>query len=89
MASIRSAAGSEEDVGELFSDCFWEIKGYKQVLIVLFMHNYAPSLFSGIFLILDQYFKYQPPPKGVVFFFSHLEVSAYKTGMSFLPTKRS
>lgn len=31
MAS-RSAAGSEEDVGELFSDCFWEIKGFKQVV---------------------------------------------------------
>ena len=85
MASIRSAAGSEEDVGELFSDCFWEIKGYKQVLVVLFMHYYAPSIFSGIVLILDQYLKYQPPPR--VFFFSHLEVSAYKTVMSFLPTK--
>jgi len=28
----HSHTGSEEDVGDLFSDCFWEIKGFKQVV---------------------------------------------------------
>ena len=30
--TTRSATGSEEDVGALFSDCFWEIKGFKHVV---------------------------------------------------------
>jgi len=28
----HSHTGSEEDVGDLFSDCFWEMKGFKQVV---------------------------------------------------------
>lgn len=28
----QSYNGSEEDVGDIFSDCFWEIKGFKQVV---------------------------------------------------------
>ena len=33
----HSHAGSDEDVADLFSDCFWEIKGFKQVSFCRFI----------------------------------------------------